>query len=475
MSDRTKTLGERAIVLGGSVSGMCSAKVLSQYFDEVVILERDEMPDVEGEPTFRPGVSQSRHHHVLLAKGRENLAALFPGFDESLAENGAPLLDYARDCALFSPIGGAPRFESGIGIRPCRRQLVDWVIRKHLGKVSNIRWIDRARVAGLAYDASNSRVQGVRFHLGKAERFLSSELVVDATGKNTKLPKWLSALGFNVPKEEMIDPKMGYASRLFRPGPGFRADWRATEVSAQAPQNPRAAGLWEVEDGQWLLTLIGINGTYPPTDEEGFKEFARALPNPLVANFLEDAIPLGPIYGHRGSKTRRRNYGSMKRFPDGLVATGDAVCSFNPIYGQGMTMASQGAIELDSVLKKRIATKAPLRGLARTYHRRLRKVGLSAWLLATSEDFRWDGTTGGKPDLVTKLSYRYLDWLMPISPYSEEVVGAFLGIANMVTPSYALFSPTILMQRFIHPIRQRFQPELLASHVYREELGGDLR
>ena len=186
---RTKTyLGERAIVLGGSVSGMCCAKVLSSYFDEVVILERDAMPAAEAEPTFRPGVSQSRHHHVLLAKGRENLASLFPGFDESLAEAGAPLLDYARDCALFSPIGGAPRFESGIGIRPCRRQLVDWAIRRHLREVSNVRWIDKARVSGLAFSEGKKAVQGVKFQLGSVERFLSSDLVVDATGKNTKLP-----------------------------------------------------------------------------------------------------------------------------------------------------------------------------------------------------------------------------------------------------------------------------------------------
>ena len=470
---RTKTnLGERAIVLGGSVSGMCCAKVLSSHFDEVVILERDAMPAAEAEPTFRPGVSQSRHHHVLLARGRENLSSLFPGFDESLAEAGAPLLDYARDCALFSPIGGAPRFESGIGIRPCRRQLVDWAIRRHLREVSNVRWIDKARVSGLAFSEGKKAVQGVKFQLGSVERFLSSDLVVDATGKNTKLPKWLNELDLSVPEEEVIDPKMGYASRLFKPGADFSADWRATEVAAQAPQNPRAAGLWEVENGQWLLTLIGINGTYPPTDEEGFVQFARELPNGLVAEFLRTAEPISPIYGHRGSKTRRRDYGKMKSFPDGLIATGDAVCSFNPIYGQGMTMASQGALELDSVLQKR-ASKG-LKGLAGVYHRRLKRVGLSAWLLATSEDFRWDATTGGEPDLLTRISYRYLDWLMPISPYSKEVVGAFLGIANMVTPSYALFSPTILLQRLVHPIRQKLQPELLTGHLYREELGGDV-
>ena len=473
MTRTTKSLGERAIVLGGSVSGVCSAKVLSRYFKEVVILERDAMPEISAEPSFRPGVSQSRHHHVLLAKGRENLASLFPGFDDTLAKAGAPLLDYARDCALFSPIGGAPRFESGIGIRPCRRQLVDWALRKHLATVSNVRWIDKARVSGLAVGSNGHTVQGVRFQLGPNERFLSSDLVVDAMGKNTKLPKWLDGLGLKVPEEEVIDPKMGYASRLFKPGPSFNADWRATEVAAQAPQNPRAAGLWEVENGQWLLTLIGINGTYPPTDEEGFREFAKALPNSLVSDFLSDAEPLSPIYGHRGSKTRRRDYGRMKAFPDGLVATGDSVCSFNPIYGQGMTMASQGALELDAVLAKRVSSKS-LAGLAKVYHRRLKRAGLSAWLLATSEDFRWDATTGGEPDLLTKLSYRYLDWLMPISPYSKEVVGAFLGIANMVTPSYALFSPTILMQRLIHPIRQKLQPELLTSHIYREELGGDL-
>ncbi|MEC8051980.1 MAG: 2-polyprenyl-6-methoxyphenol hydroxylase-like oxidoreductase [Myxococcota bacterium] len=470
---RTKTnLGERAIVLGGSVSGMCCAKVLSSHFDEVVILERDAMPAAEAEPTFRPGVSQSRHHHVLLARGRENLSSLFPGFDESLAEAGAPLLDYARDCALFSPIGGAPRFESGIGIRPCRRQLVDWAIRRHLREVSNVRWIDKARVSGLAFSEGERAVQGVRFQLGSVERFLSSDLVVDATGKNTKLPKWLKELDLSVPEEEVIDPKMGYASRLFKPGTDFSADWRATEVAAQAPQNPRAAGLWEVENGQWLLTLIGINGTYPPTDEEGFVQFANELPNNLVADFLSTAEPISPIYGHRGSKTRRRDYGKMKSFPDGLVATGDAVCSFNPIYGQGMTMASQGALELDTVLKQR-ASKG-LKGLAKVYHRRLKRAGLSAWLLATSEDFRWDATTGGEPDLLTRISYRYLDWLMPISPYSKEVVGAFLGIANMVTPSYALFSPTILLQRLVHPIRQKLQPELLTGHLYREELGGDV-
>ena len=434
---------------------MVTARVLTNHFARVTIIERDPLPT--DAPGFRQGVPQSHHHHVMMLRGRELMEELYPGLDQELAQAGAPLVDYANDCVLFSPIGGVPRFPSGIHIRPCRRILLEWVVRRRTLALGQVALLDGYRVTQLLADADKRRIIGVALEptarsrdssaAAEGPRRLEADLVIDATGRRSLTPQWLRELGYAPPEEQVVNPFLGYASRLYRRPPDFDGRWRAVEISARPPNNPRAAGLWEVENGAWLLTLIGTAKQYPPTDEAGFLDFARSLPDPIVYEAVRSAEPLSSIHGHRGTENRWRHYERLARFPQRLLVIGDAVCSFNPIYGQGMTLIAMSAVALDQCLRRlRERGDAELTGLEPRFHRQLKQVVAPAWLLATSDDYRWPTTEGGKPDLMTRLSYHYIDRLVSISAHSPQVVDTFLSVANMVKPPSALLHPRIIGQ-----------------------------
>jgi 2-polyprenyl-6-methoxyphenol hydroxylase-like FAD-dependent oxidoreductase len=379
-------------------------------------------------------------------------------------------VDYTRDCVLFSPAGRVPRFASGLELRFCRRMLIDWVLRQRLLEVDNIRWLERTRVKALLSDPGQRSVIGVTVEPISGSSIVApdeptsihADLVVDATGRGSRIIEWLAALGYAAPPIDEVDPSLGYASRLFRPDPERIRDWKAVEISASAPGNPRAAGLWEVEGGLWLLTLIGTAGQYPPTDEPGFVEFASKLLDPIVVDAIASAEPLGPIAGHRGSKNSWRHFEQLNRFPDGLVVLGDAVCAFNPLYGQGMTVAALAAIELDAVFEgARARSGAPVAGLS--FQRRFASKVKPVWMLATSEDYRWPSTTGPRPSFTVRQAHRYLDLLVPLSVKSPEIVEAFLSVANMVRSPACLFYPRILWQLAAHHARS------LAAALFRRK------
>ena len=449
-------------MIGGSVTGLLAARVLARHFERVTVIERDRFP-TDG-PEFRKGVPQSHHHHIMLVRGRDLMEEFFPGFDAELAALGAPLVDYTNDCALIAPAGQVPRFPSNLKIRPCRRTLIDWVVRGRLLAMSNITFLEATRVSGWVTDAGHSRVLGVKLEgMGtdaspaspRAPSELVADLVVDASGRTSRTPEWLKSLGYAAPEEQVVNSFLGYASRLYKKPANFNGKFRAVEVASQPPHNPRAAGLWEVEGDQWLLTLIGAAKEYPPTDEAGFLEFARSLADPLIYESIRNAEPLSPIHGHRGTENRWRHYERLRRFPAGLVVTGDGVCAFNPLYGQGMTLAAMGAEALNDALHRASRDgDTRLLNLAHQFHAKLHKNIGPAWLLATSDDFRWPSTVGGKPDWLTRLSYRYLDLLTPLSLTSREVVEAFLSVANMVKSPLALLHPRILGQLLVSIARR---------------------
>ncbi len=395
----------------------------------------------------------------MLVRGRDLMEEFFPGFDAELAALGAPLVDYTNDCALIAPAGQVPRFPSNLKIRPCRRTLIDWVVRGRLLAMTNITFLESTRVSQWVTDASNARVLGVKLEGvgadGACPTTLLADLVVDASGRTSRTPEWLKSLGYAAPDEQVVNSFIGYASRLYKKPANFKGKFRAVEVASQPPHNPRAAGLWEVEGERWLLTLIGAAKEYPPTDESGFLEFARSLSDPLIYESVRSAEPLSSIHGHRGTENRWRHYERLQRFPKGLVVMGDGVCAFNPIYGQGMTLAAMGAEALNDTLFRALrAGDHELANLARPFHAKLNKNIGPAWLLATSDDFRWPSTVGGKPDWLTRLSYRYIDLLTPLSLTSSEVVEAFLSVANMVKSPAALLHPRILGQLLVSTVRR---------------------
>jgi len=435
-----------AVVIGGSVAGLLAARVLTDHFRQVTLLERDTFPS---EPTeVRRGLPQAHHQHLLLMRGRQILERLFPGFDAELAGFGGPLVDYTGDCVLCSTAGRLPRFASSLELRLCRRPILDWVLRRRLEARANLRILPGRRVTALL--GAEGRITGVAHEpsedpQGRADD-LACDLVVDAGGRASATPGWLRSLGYGAVAQQVVNPFLGYASRLYRRDPSV--DWKAVEVAARPPHNPRSAGLWEVERGLWLLTLIGTARHHPPQDEEGFLAFARALPDPLVGQAIAAAEPLSPIHGFRGLENRWRHYERMRPFPDGLVVLGDAFCTYNPTHGQGMTVAALGALALDRHLSRHLSRhrlRNRLDGLGARVHKDLARITGPVWTLATSDDLRWPTTEGGGPGPGMRLLHAWQDRLMPLALRSPALVETFLGVANLVRPPWALLHPRLLV------------------------------
>jgi 2-polyprenyl-6-methoxyphenol hydroxylase-like FAD-dependent oxidoreductase len=454
---------DHALVIGGSMAGMLAARVLADHFKRVTIVERDRFTE-EG-PVPRKGVPQARHVHALLKRGRITLERHFPGIGEELVAAGAPSLDMAKDIAWLNPAGWGVRFPSDLGFVAFSRDLLDWHVRRRLAAgYDGVRLLKGYDVTGLIPDAAGTGVAGVRVRTrnrtgGSGGEKLRADLVVDATGRASRAPEWLEALGYPRPKETMINAHLGDASRVYRRPTSFRADWKMAFVQAAPPEVTRGALLLPIEGDRWMLTLAGRDRDYPPTDEAGFMEFARSLRSPIISDAIEGAEPLSPIHGFRQTANRRRHYEKLSRQPHNLLVTGDAACAFNPVYAQGMTTAALGAEVLDECLRKQRRPGEDLTGLARDFQKRLAKVNKAPWMLATGEDFRARGVEGGKPNAVNRLMHRYMDRVLELSTKDASVRLTLLEVFNLLKPPTAILGPAVaarVLQRTI--VARRSEP-----------------
>ena len=444
-----------AVVIGGSIAGLLAARILSKYFERVTIVERDRLPQV---PEARSGVPQSHHVHSLLAQGHGILEQLFPGFTASLTEKGALNFDWIADFAWLLSVSEVwtPRFASGIKTCLCGRNLLELTIRKHLENFKPVKILEAASVNELLTNTNNTQVEGVRVKIGKEEQIeLKAKLVVDASGRNSKVPKWLEALGYEKPQETRINSFLGYASRVYELPQIEAEDWKLLYIMPSAPDNPRGSIIFPLEDKSWMVTLIGIGKDYPPTEESRFLEFARSLRSSVVYEAISNGQPLSAIYAYRNTENCLRHYEKLEKMLENLVILGDAVCSFNPIYGQGMTVAALDALTLDSCLKRQEISrkKGNFEGLARRFQKEIAKVNKTPWMMATGDDLRWSTTIGAQPDLITRLMQKYLDQVMKTAVKNNRVHKALIEVMNMLKAPRSLFAPHILLQVLPHILK----------------------
>lgn len=437
-----------AVVIGGSIAGLLAGRVLADAFEQVTIIERDHFP---ARPEARKGVPQARHVHVLLKRGQMILEDLFPGIDAELTAAGVPTVDWIADSQALGARGWLPRFPSGLtGLSPSR-DLLEWRIRQRLASHERIAFKEACDVIGLLPDRSASGIAGVRVRprneearqIGGAED-LAADFVVDASGRDSHAPAWLEALGYAPPQETVINSFLGYASRCYQPPDDGRVDWKLLLLPRQPPALKRGGAVYLLEGNRWIVTLSGGGKDYPPTDEAGFLEFARSLAHPALYDAIKDAQPLSPIAGYRRTENRWRHYERLNRWPEGFVAVGDAVCAFNPVYGQGMSVAALGAATLGQLLREQ--PTGDLTGLSRRYQKALAKLTAVPWQLATGADFRYAETEGGRPDRKARLSWRYGDAVRALAQDNRRVYQTFLEVAHLLKPPTALFEPAILAQ-----------------------------
>jgi 2-polyprenyl-6-methoxyphenol hydroxylase-like FAD-dependent oxidoreductase len=389
---RTRS-AQHVVVIGSGIAGLTMARTLADYFSQVTIIERDEPAFAQD---FRSGVPQARHAHTLMPRGQAILEQLFPDLTNELIANGAVAVDLAQDVAFYHK--GAwtkPQARSQNVSVSCSRPLLEATIYRRVTSLPQVSVLRGYRANGLTLDDFGRRVTGVQLQGGRGagaqEMVQAADLVVDASGRQSQAPKWLATHGFVPPEEWRVNAFVGYATRLYRQPDGFAPGWKRLYIRPTPPDGTRGSVLLPQENGRWVVTLMGIAGDYPPTDEDGFLDFARSLPTSRLYDAIKDAEPLTPISGFRRTENRVRRYEKLPRYLEGFLVCGDAVFALNPVYAQGMTAAVMGSLVLDETLTHHHAglMAGNLEGIAETFQSRLRQAVDGLWAMSTRKDWDW--------------------------------------------------------------------------------------
>ncbi|MBB5872792.1 2-polyprenyl-6-methoxyphenol hydroxylase-like FAD-dependent oxidoreductase [Allocatelliglobosispora scoriae] len=423
-----------AVVLGASIGGLLAARVLSESFAKVTIFDRDELPTTGLD---RKGVPQGEHSHGLLARGRQVLEELFDGFADDLAALGALAIDIQNDCVWINDGHRIPRVASDLRGLCVSRPTLEGYIRTRVTALPNVEIAPRHEALGLLTSDDRSAVTGVRvMTVGTTEeREVAAELVVDATGRGNRGPTWLAEIGYDKPAEVLVNPGTVYMSRDYKRVDGD-ADFAAA-IMSPSPESPRGGVMIAADGDRWMVTLIGVNGVVPPSDPEGFLEFTRTLHGTEIYDVLSKAEPLCEPKKMRLPTSVRRRYEDAVRLPDGFIAFADAICSFNPAYGQGMTVAAAEAIVLRDALAK------GREGMPKRFFAEAAKVIDVPWDIAVGADLRYPNVQGERTGKVKFLN-NYVGKLH-IAAEKHAVVGhRFLSVANLMAPPTDLFAPGIV-------------------------------
>ncbi|MDL1862654.1 monooxygenase [Betaproteobacteria bacterium PRO7] len=424
-----------AIVIGASISGLLAARALADHFERVTLLERDAIPPA-GEN--RKGVPQGHHAHGLLAQGRISMEQLLPGLTTELEAAGAARGDLADDARWHLAGDFHCRFKSGIKGLLVSRPLLEATVRRRVLALPNVTLQPEVDVTGLTASPDSKHVTGVRLRrlCGDGEQALAADLVVDASGRGSRLPGWLSALGYAPPQEERVDIGLSYTTRVYRRAPEHAGGARAI-VLAASRESRRTGALLFMEGERWILTVGGYRGDPPGAGEAALLDFARSLPAPQFAEVASQAEPLTHPKTFRYPANVRRRYERLARFPQGLLAIGDAIASFNPVYGQGMTVA---ALEAQALAAELACGKE---GLARRFFRRAAKLVDVPWTIAVGNDARlldireYNG-------FANRLINGYLDLLHRAARTDAVLSLAFHRVANLMASPASLFAPAIV-------------------------------
>ena len=431
-----------AVVIGGSMAGLCTARVLSAHFDSVTVLDRDTCPDGTQE---RAGVPHSRHVHALLVRGRRELNRLFPGFDTLMLERGAHEIDFGNDFATLRNWGWEPRRPTGMLTLFASRHLIESTVRELFCQLPNVELRDQTTATGLGLAATGSpRINTVHLVPRDAGEptSIQADLIVDASGRASKVPNWLQELGISPPPETIVDAHTGYSSRWYQAPDQLPKDWwwKGIWLDLTWPEYPLGGVLFPVEHNRWIVTLAGVSKHYPPKDEEEFTAALSQLRSPVLADAVRLAEPISSVYAYRKMANRFRRYEKWKTRVDGFIAVGDSTCAFNPVYGQGMTTGTLSAGALDECLTKYGPTHPDL---SRHFFTAQARVQAAPWGLATGADFSLPGTEGERPR-GARLAGPYLKALSTAA-LEDMTLRRHIGeVLQMLKPPSSFFTPAVM-------------------------------
>jgi 2-polyprenyl-6-methoxyphenol hydroxylase-like FAD-dependent oxidoreductase len=431
-------VAEHAVVIGAGVAGVLAARVLADRFARVTLVERDDLSSPG--PAFRAGIPQSPQGHALWGHGLAIIETLLPGTSGRLTDAGAHVLDAPGDFRWLSLTGWFPR-GPGVSVLTCGRELTDWTLRQSLHDHAKVRILSGREVTGLLPTPDGTGVRGVRLRRYGNDHVetVPAAFVADASGRLSRCPDWLTGIGYPAPSVERYDARFGYSSRYYRMPVDNGRDWKALYVQA-CPVSPRGGVLMPIEGDRWLVTLLGCGDHIPPTGDEAFLDYAGSLRSDVLRRAIQEAEPLSSAIAFRSTANEWRHYESLPRWPHGLVVLGDAACRFNPVYGQGMTVAAMTAAALADSLRGLPTREIPR--ASRQIQRATSACSADAWAIATGEDLRYPWTRGAPAGMKVRMLHRYMSHVVAAGNDDPATCRTIFRVFSMTAPPNALLSPS---------------------------------
>jgi 2-polyprenyl-6-methoxyphenol hydroxylase-like FAD-dependent oxidoreductase len=435
-----KQIGNHAVVIGASMGGLLAARALADFFRTVTVLERDAFPSTD---VPRKGVPQGRHAHGLLARGRSVIEDFFPGWTDEVVACGGVRGDIANDVNWVGhgvTLKTAPSDLVGV---LASRPVLEGNVRRRLLALPNVRAIENCAVLGLVADQNGAVINGVRVMVGNGvEQTIAADLVVDASGRGSSSPAWLESLGFARPEEERIEIGAGYTTRVYRRRPSDLNGKLAVVVAGSGPNWRNGTILFQTED-RWIVSIGGYLGDHAPDDHQMFVAYAGSLPTPDIHDIVAHAEPLTGFVTYRYAANLRRRYERLKRFPRNYLVFGDALCSFNPVYGQGMTVAAQEAASLHACLDTCLGDGDA--DLARRFFDAAKTAIDTPWDIAVGNDLRHPQVRGPRTRKVRFINW-YIGKLHMAARHDAVLANAFLQVANLRVAPTQLLRPSVVMR-----------------------------
>ena len=437
-------VGERAIIIGGGIAGKLAARVVSDYFTEVLVIERDPKP--EG-PTPRKGAPQGEHLHALLHAGENGLESLFPGITEEFYASGAIKINSTNDLAWFHHGVWKQRYHGEFSTILQSRPQLEWHIEKYMRRIPNVSYLHEHSVLNYLYNKEENRIYGVEIKdKNSSITQESGELVIDASGVSSLSTNWLTKQGIVIP-EEKLNIGLSYITKQYRLPEHPLRDWTIKLLYPNPPHEKIGGTISKVEGDRYIITCFGyeneINLKELLEDEDnGFIDLTKKLPKLDIYEELKNGTPLTKTSIYKVPHISWKRFDKVDQLPTGLLLLGDTVCRIDPVFGQGMSLAVLEALALQKLLKNRTST--PLPRITKLFHKDVSKIISPVWTMVISEIFRFPNVTGKKP-IGLAVQQWYSKNIFLLSSQNQEVYNTFIKVMNLVRPTTILFHPNVLL------------------------------
>lgn len=443
---------QKVIIIGGGISGKLAARVLSDFFSEVIIIERDQAPVG---PFPRKGARQGEHIHALLLAGQYGLEELFPGITQKFYESGAVKMKSTKELSWYHHGVWKIRYDSSYRTTLQTRPHLEWHIEQYINKLPNVTIHYNQVVKSMLCHEKDNRVYGVELQdENKQLRTLTADLIVDASGAGSISTGWLEDLGIQIPCEE-VEIGLTYVSKSYRLPKYQKRDWKIKMVYPNPPVEKIGGTVSLVEGDRFTVTIMGYQNAIKEKEilkkDDGFLEQAKKLPTLDIYHEIKDGTPLSDTSIYRIPKIIWKRVDRIKKLPHGLLLMGDTVCRIDPVFGQGMSIAVFEAIALQRIFRD---GNASLQKNIINFHKKAAKIISPIWNMVITEDFRYPGISGKRPSGLS-IQQWYAKRIFLLSSQHQDIYDSFAKVMNLLEPMTILMKPGIVRRVLGRALRKK--------------------